>query len=85
MKIKAFLKAIFIGDTTFVEPSAPASPAEYQAEIAKLQQDLHITQCGHRAHARRIAVFGQEHPELFNRYFTKAGDKARKEDSHATA
>lgn len=85
MKIKALLKSLFIGNHTFIEAPALLSPTEFQAEIAKLQQDLRITQCAHRAHSRRIAVFGQEQPELFNLYFTKAGDKARKENRHAAA
>jgi hypothetical protein len=85
MKIKAFLKAIFIGDTTFVEPPALCSPADYQSEIAKLQEDLRLARCAHRAYARRISAFALDHPAMHGLYFTRAGDHQRKESASATA
>lgn len=81
MKIKALLKSVFTGN---VRPTADEATA-IAPDVAKLQEDLRLARCAHLAAARRISTFGLEHPELHKLYFTRAGDKARKEQVHDAA
>jgi hypothetical protein len=43
-----------------------------------MQEDLRLAKSAHVAAARRISAFSLDHPELYQLYFTKAGDKRRK-------
>lgn len=85
MKIKQFLKSVFIGDTAPATPPAPITEQQIEEAIAELREHLHIAKCAQRAHVRRITTFGLEHPELHKLYFTKAGDAMRKEATRAAA
>lgn len=50
----------------------------HTVDVAALQVQLHTAKCAHLAAARRISAFSLDHPELYQLYFTKAGDKRRK-------
>lgn len=81
MKIKALLKSVFTGN---VRPTAD-EPTAIAPDVAKLQEDLRLARCAHLAAARRISTFGQEQPELYRLYFTRAGEKVRKGQLHDAA
>lgn len=57
-------------------PKAAQTPT---VDVAKLQEELRLAKAAHLGAARRISAFGLAHPELYKLYFTKAGDKLRKE------
>lgn len=85
MKIKSFLKSFFTTGTSLAETADPVTEQQTEDTIEELREHLRLARCAHLAAARRISTFGQEQPELYKLYFTRAGDKARKEQVHDAA
>lgn len=85
MKIKPFLKSLFTARTPLTEVTTPITEQQLEDTIAELHEHLRLARSAHLAAARRISTFGQEQPELYRLYFTRAGEKVRKGQLHDAA